>query len=102
MREQLKTIKKELGMEKDDKTMDAEKFEERLKKRKVPEDVMKVIHEEMDKLSALEVQSAEYAVCRNYLDWLTIVPWGIIREETHDLKKAEKILEEDHYGLERY
>ncbi len=99
LREQLKAIKKELGMEKDDKTLDAEKFEERLKQRKVPEDVMKVIREEMDKLSALEMQSAEYAVCRNYIDWLTIIPWGINSEETHDLKKAEAILEQDHYGL---
>ena len=61
---------------------------------------MTVIKEEMEKLSVLEVQSAEYGVCRNYLDWLTIVPWGITTTETHDLKKAKKILEEDHYGLE--
>ncbi len=100
LREQLKTIKKELGIEKEDRSLDLEKFEARLKKRKVPEDVMTVIKEEMDKLSVLEVQSAEYAVCRNYLDWLTIVPWGITTNETHDLKKAKKILEEDHYGLE--
>jgi ATP-dependent Lon protease len=99
LREQLKAIKKELGMEKDDKTLDIEKFEERLKKRTVAEDVMKVIREEMDKLSALEIQSAEYGVCRNYLDWLTIVPWGMFSKESHDLKKAEKILEQDHYGL---
>jgi len=99
LREQLKAIKKELGMEKDDKSIDIEKFEDRLKKRKVPEDVLKVIREEMDKLSSLEMQSAEYGVCRNYIDWLTIVPWGINSKEMHDLKKAEKILEEDHYGL---
>ena len=99
LREQLKAIKKELGMEKDDKTLDAEKFSERLKQRTVPEDVMKVIREEMDKLSTLEMQSAEYGVCRNYLDWLTIVPWGMNSAETHDLKKAESILEQDHYGL---
>lgn len=100
LREQLKTIKKELGIEKEDRSMDLEKFEARIKKRKVPEDVLTVIKEEMDKLSVLEIQSAEYAVCRNYLDWLTIVPWGITTTETHDLKKAKKILEEDHYGLE--
>lgn len=100
LREQLKTIKKELGLEKEDKSIDLEKFESRLKKRQVPEDVMTVIKEEMEKLSVLEVQSAEYAVCRNYLDWLTILPWGITSEETHDLAKARKILEEDHYGLE--
>ncbi|NNM42893.1 MAG: endopeptidase La [Chlamydiae bacterium] len=100
LREQLKTIKKELGLEKDDKTCDIEKFESRLKKRKVPDDVMNVINEELDKLNVLEVQSAEYAVCRNYLDWLTIVPWGINSEECHDLAIAEKVLKQDHYGLE--
>lgn len=102
LREQLKTIKKELGLEKDDKTCDIEKFETRLKKRKVPDDVMQTIKEELEKLSVLEVQSAEYAVCRNYLDWLTIVPWGIYSgegEKAVDLKFAKKVLEEDHYGL---
>ncbi len=100
LREQLKTIKRELGLEKDDKTCDVEKFQERLSKRKVPDDVKKVIDDELEKLNVLEVQSSEYAVCRNYLDWLTIIPWGIMSEERLDLKKAEKILAEDHYGLE--
>lgn len=99
LREQLKAIKKELGLEKDDKTCDLEKFETRLKKREVPEDVKKVIDEEREKLNALETQSAEYGVCRNYLDWLTIVPWGIFSKETNNLVRAEKILQEDHYGL---
>ena len=99
LREQLKTIKKELGLEKDDKLIDLEKFETRLKKRTVPPDIQTVIKEEMDKLSVLEIQSAEYAVCRNYLDWLTILPWGVFSEEMHDLSKAKRILEEDHYGL---
>lgn len=105
LREQLKTIKKELGLEKEDKTVDSEKFEERLKKRTVPDDIMRVIREELDKLSVLEVQSAEYAVCRNYLDWLTVMPWGIYSNlasigQKNPLKFAQKILEEDHYGLE--
>lgn len=100
LREQLKTIKKELGTEKDDKTLDIEKFEERIKKRTVPPDVLKTIQEELEKLSTLEAMSAEYSVCRNYLDWLTIVPWGMFSEECQDLKQAEKILAEDHHGLE--
>ncbi len=99
LREQLKTIKKELGLEKDDKTCDVEKFNKRLKDREVPGDVFKVIQEELDKLNVLEIQSAEYSVCRNYLDWLTIVPWGKFSEEHHDIKEAHKILDEDHYGL---
>jgi ATP-dependent Lon protease len=100
LREQLKTIKKELGIERDDKSIDREKFEARLKERIVPPDVMKVINDELDKLSVLEMQSAEYGVSRGYLDWLTIVPWGIYSPEHHDLDEAEKILAEDHYGLE--
>ncbi len=100
LKEQLKTIKKELGIEKDDKLIDKEKFETRIKERKIPAEIMKVIREEMDKLSVLEVQSAEYGVCRAYLDWLTIVPWGIHSQEAHNLGEAGKILEHDHYGLE--
>ncbi len=99
LREQLKAIKKELGLEKDDKTCDVEKFTGRLKDKIVPEDVQKIIDEELDKLNVLEVQSAEYAVCRNYLDWLTVVPWGIYSKESHELKHTEKILDQDHYGL---
>ena len=100
LREQLKTIKKELGIERDDKSIDREKFESRLKERTVPPDVMKVIADELDKLSVLEMQSAEYSVSRGYLDWLTIIPWGIQSTQIHDLDGAEKILAEDHYGLE--
>lgn len=99
LREQLKAIKKELGMEKDEKTLEAEKFEERIKQRTIPEEAFKVIREELEKLGSIEMQSAEYGVVRNYVDWLTITPWGIYSQETHDIKKAEKVLEEDHYGL---
>ena len=99
LREQLKTIKKELGLEKDEKSCDADKFQERLDKRVVPPDILKVITEEMEKLNILEPQSAEYSVCRNYLDWLTIIPWGIYSEESDNVKEAQKILDDDHYGL---
>ena len=100
LRDQLKTIKKELGLEKDDKTIDLEKFNTRLKERTVPPDVLKVITDEMEKFNVLDPHSAEYGVCRNYLDWLTIIPWGIYSSETLDLAQAETILEDDHYGLE--
>lgn len=100
LREQLKTIKRELGIEKDDKAFDKEKFEARIKERKVPPDVLKVIRDEMEKLAVLEPQSAEYGVSRGYLDWLTIIPWGIQSDECQDIVKAEKILAHDHYGLE--
>ncbi len=99
LREQLRTIKQELGLEKDEKTVDLEKFEARLEKREVPDEVMEVIQDEQDKLSSLEPMSAEYSVCRNYLDWLTIVPWGMYSEENDDVNSAEAILEKDHHGL---
>lgn len=100
LKEQLKTIKKELGLEKDDHACDVEKFEERLKKRKVPETVAQVIEDELDKLQVLDVQSAEYGVCRGYLDWLTIVPWGIKSRDKTELARAQKLLDRDHFGLE--
>ncbi|MFA6915156.1 MAG: endopeptidase La [Parachlamydiales bacterium] len=100
LREQLKAIKKELGLEKDDKSLDKEKFEARIKERKIPDDIMTVIQEELHKLSVIEVHSSEYGVIRNYLDWLTIMPWGIFSEDCLDVNHAEKILNEDHYGLE--
>lgn len=99
LREQLKTIKRELGIEKDDKQCDREKFEGRIKQRTIPKDIQDVIAEELDKLNTLDTQSAEYSVCRGYLDWLTVVPWGITSDERHDLREAERILEEDHCGL---
>lgn len=99
LKEQLKTIRKELGLDKEDRACDQEKFEARLKDKKVPDDVMAVIKEEMEKLSVLESHSPEYGVCRNYLDWLTVLPWGTLAKESLDLAQAEKILDEDHYGL---
>ncbi|MFQ5730234.1 MAG: LON peptidase substrate-binding domain-containing protein, partial [Waddliaceae bacterium] len=100
LKEQLKTIKKELGIEKDDKTLDREKFEARLKERTLKPDVLAVINEEMEKLNVLDQMSAEYAVTRGYLDWLTLVPWGMYSKECHNLDLADQILQEDHYGLE--
>lgn len=99
LREQMKSIRKELGLDKEDKVLEREKFEARIKERKIPEDVQKVIQNEMDKLSILEPHGAEYGVTRNYLDWLTNIPWGVYDVENHDLKAASAILDEDHHGL---
>lgn len=100
LKEQLKTIKKELGIERDEKVNEREKFETRIKEKVIPDDVKLVINEELDKLTSLDSQSAEYAVTRGYLDWLTVLPWGQLSKDNHNLKKAERILEEDHWGLE--
>lgn len=97
--EQLKVIKRELGLEKDDKDAVAEKFRERLKDREIPAHVQEVIDEELSKLGFLEANASEFNVSRNYLDWLTSLPWGIFSEENFDLKRAKEILDEDHYGL---
>ena len=100
LREQLKTIKKELGLEKDDSTAESEKFNERLSKLTVPKAVQKRIDEEMEKMSFLEKGSPEYGITRNYLDWLTLMPWGKYSEDKLDLKDARKVLDRDHEGLE--
>ncbi|XP_035220038.1 lon protease homolog, mitochondrial-like [Stegodyphus dumicola] len=100
LQEQLKAIKKELGLEKDDKDAIEEKFRERLKELTVPAAVMEVIDEELNKLSFLDNHSSEFSVTRNYLDWLTSIPWGKSSEENMDLERASEVLEHDHYGME--
>eukprot|EP00127_Corallochytrium_limacisporum_P003054 Clim_evm10s145 gene=Clim_evmTU10s145 len=97
--EQLKKIKHELGIEKDDKETLVEKFRTRLKELHPPEAVSQTIEEEMNKLQHLETHSSEFSVTRNYLDWLTTMPWGIYSEENLNVKRAQEILDEDHYGL---
>ena len=98
LREQLKVIKKQLGMEKDDKESVIQKFRDAIENKDVPEHIMKVIEAEINRLEFLEPQASEFQVSRNYLDWLTILPWGIQTEDTLDLKLAQQILDEDHYG----
>jgi len=99
LREQLKAIQKELGIEKDDRTSEMDKFRERLKTLTVPEAAQKRIDDEMEKMSMLEVGSAEYAVTRNYLDWLTLLPWGKYSEDKLDMIQAREVLDQDHEGL---
>lgn len=100
LHEQLKIIKKELGLEKDDKDAIEDKFRERIKDKTVPKPVMEVLNEELHKLSLLESHSSEFNVTRNYLDWLTCLPWGLTSQENLDIERAMEILDEDHYGME--
>lgn len=100
LQEQLKIIKKELGLEKEDKDAIEEKFRERLKDRTVPQHIMDVINEELNKLGLLDNHSSEFNVTRNYLDWLTSMPWGTNSEENLELRRAKEVLEEDHYGMD--
>jgi ATP-dependent Lon protease len=100
LREQLKIIQKELGISKDDRTSDAEMFEARIADMDLPEAAARRIQDELNKLSVLETGSPEYGVTRNYLDWATSVPWGILSEDKLDLKNAREVLDEHHEGLE--
>jgi ATP-dependent Lon protease len=100
LREQLKAIQKELGIAKDDRTAELERFNARLKDLVLPEEASKRIDEEVQKLSVLELGSPEYAVTRNYLDWLTLLPWGKYSKDNLDLKHARTVLDRDHDGLE--
>ncbi|KAL1212769.1 Lon protease-like protein [Cardamine amara subsp. amara] len=101
LNEQLKAIKKELGVETDDKSALSAKFKERIEpnKEKIPAHILQVIEEELTKLQLLEASSSEFNVTRNYLDWLTILPWGNYSDENFDVARAQNILDEDHYGL---
>jgi ATP-dependent Lon protease len=99
LREQLKAIKKELGLEKEGKTSEVEKFQARLNDIKPNSEAKRAIEEEMDKFQLLESHSPEYIVSRNYLDWLTVLPWGRLSKDAFDVERARKILDRDHHGL---
>ncbi|KAG5315195.1 LONM protease, partial [Acromyrmex insinuator] len=88
LHEQLKVIKKELGLEKDDKDAIEEKYREKIRQKTVPKPVMDVLEEELNKLSFLESHSSEFNVTRNYLDWLTSMPWGVTSTENLNLQDA--------------
>lgn len=100
LKEQLKVIQKELGISKDDRTAEIEQFQQRLAKLSVPETAKRKIDDELQKFSILETGSPEYAVCRNYLDWATSVPWGLFSKDNLDLPHARKVLNSDHDGLD--
>lgn len=99
LKEQLKVIERELGVAKDDKTADAERFSARMEKLEPPTEVQERFDDELQKLQILEQGSPEYGVTRNYLDWLTQVPWGKTSEDQFDLAAGRKILDRDHDGL---
>lgn len=97
--EQMKGIKRELGIESDGKDKLVEKFKEKAEKLAMPEAVKKVFDEEINKLASLEPAASEFNVTRNYLDWLTQIPWGQKSVENFGIKNATTVLDEDHYGL---
>ncbi len=100
LREQLKEIKVELGMEDDEQTVLINEMKEKAKQLTLIDEVKEKIESEISKLSNLELGSSEYTVSKNYLDTIFSLPWNKKTEDSIDLDKAEKILNSDHYGLE--
>ena len=100
LNEQLKAIQKELG-ETEDGRDEAGEFEERIENTKLSKDAKEKATQELKKLKSMSPMSAEATVVRNYLDWILSIPWGQRSRVKKDIKAAEKILNTDHYGLEK-
>ena len=98
LREQLRTIRSELGEENNEDVTD--KLEQRIEDAKLPEEASKQAKEELNRLKNLPAASAEYHVIRTYLEWLASLPWNKRTESHIDIERARQILDQDHYGLE--
>lgn len=96
LKEQLEVIKKELGEEKE-----SDEYTKKLEEKNLPEEIRGRAQKEIEKLSTISVQSPEYAVIMNYLDWIMDLPWNDSTEENIDIKNARKILDKEHYGLKK-
>ncbi|MGA9287827.1 MAG: LON peptidase substrate-binding domain-containing protein, partial [Anaerobacillus sp.] len=100
LREQMKAIQKELG-EKEGKTGEIATLKEKIEEANMPENVLEMALKELDRYEKIPQSSAESSVIRNYIDWLIQVPWSKETTDNLDINHAEKILDEDHYGLEK-
>ena len=100
LNEKMKAIQKELGR-KDEKGNEIEELKKKIEQARMPKEVEEKATQELKRLEAMPPMSAEATVSRNYLDWLIAVPWHKKTKESRDLRRAEEILNEDHYGLEK-
>jgi len=100
LHQQLKAIKEELG-EKDETAVEIEEYKAKVKEKKLPEEARKEAEREINRLSRMHPSSAEYTVASTYLDWLTVLPWYESTTDNLDIKKARRILDEDHFGLKK-
>jgi ATP-dependent Lon protease len=101
LREQLKVIRNELGLDEDDKAKDMKKIKETLDEGGLPEEAKKAAYEELERLESIPDSSPEYNVTRTYLNWMVQLPWNKASDDKVDIEAAKKILEKDHYGLEK-
>ncbi|MBD3167285.1 endopeptidase La [bacterium] len=101
LQEQLRTIKKELGEESEEEWGDILAYQKKLDDVKLPDEARGKVDEELEKLKAMPMLSPEATVVRNYLDWILSLPWSKKTRDRHDIKQAQKILDEDHYGLKQ-
>ncbi|MEO6594022.1 MAG: LON peptidase substrate-binding domain-containing protein, partial [Planctomycetota bacterium] len=100
LREQMKVIRRELGDEKDPRAQEMQRLEQAIEKATMPEVALRRAKEELTRLQTTPVESGEYGVIRNYIDWLTSVPWSVSTTDNSDLDRAARVLADDHYGLE--
>ena len=100
LRQQLAAIRKELG-ETEEEQVEVEEYREKIEKKSLPEEAKKEAERELARLSRMHPSSAEYTVAATYLDWMTALPWNERTEDNLDVKKARRVLDEDHYGLEK-
>ena len=100
LNEQMQAIQKELG-DKDDFRNEIEEIEGQLKKKKMSKEATEKVKKEIKKLKMMSPMSAEATVVRNYIDWILGLPWSEVTKDKNDIDEAEKILEEDHYGLKK-
>jgi len=100
LRQQLKAIKEELG-EKDEAGVEIDEYRAKIDEKNLPEEALKEADRELDRLSRMHPSSAEYTVASTYLDWITSLPWHDSTQDNLDIKKARKILDDDHFGLDK-
>ncbi len=101
LREQLKVIRNELGLDEDDKAKDVKKIKDALEEGGLPEEAKKAALEELERLESIPDSSPEYNVTRTYLNWMTQLPWNKMSDDKVNIDTAKKILDKDHYGLEK-
>ena len=101
IREQIKLMRRELGEERDEREVELERLGEALAAEGVPDEVREKGNQELSRLAQLSPEATEYNMLRNYLEWLTDVPWGVETQDHLDLKRTKRILDKHHYGLER-